>query len=86
MRRWGQISTSQTNQWYLETAQKAYRPDIYVQAAQALIQEGKMQDTQFPSLKNNAFIKAPQTSALDHIVFDAKQPNQFLAAFKIGYK
>lgn len=86
MRRWGQISTSQTDQWYLETAQKAYRPDIYVQAAQALIQEGKMQDTQFPSLKNNAFIKAPQTSALDHIVFDAKQPNQFLAAFKIGYK
>ena len=86
MRRWGQISTSQTDQWYLETAKQVYRPDLYTQAAQALIDEGKMQVTQFPTLKSNAFIKAPQTSPLDQVVFDAHQPNRFLAAFKIGYK
>jgi len=74
MRRWGQIAETKPNNWYLETAQKAYRPDIYTKAANSLIAEGKMKKEQ------------SQTSRLDGIVFDANKPTAFLAAFKIGNK
>ena len=86
MRRWGQIAETKPNNWYLETAQKAYRPDIYTKAANSLIAEGKMKKEQFPNLATATFIKPPQTSRLDGVVFDANKPTAFLAAFKIGNK
>lgn len=86
MRRWGQIAETKPNNWYLETAQKAYRPDIYTKAANSLIAEGKMKKEQFPNLATATFIKPPQTGHLDGVVFDANKPTAFLAAFKIGNK
>lgn len=86
MRRWGQIPETKPDHWYLEIAQKAYRPDIYIKAANSLITEGKMKKEQFPNLTNATFIKPPQTGHLDGIVFDANKPTAFLAAFKIGNK
>ena len=35
MRRWGQIAEGKPDAWYVETAKQVYRPDIYLQAAQA---------------------------------------------------
>ena len=86
MRRWGQIPETKPDHWYLEIAQKTYRPDIYTTAANSLIAEGKMKREQFPNLTTATFIKAPQASRLDGIVFDANKPTAFLAAFKIGNK
>ena len=37
MRRWGQINEQKPDAWYIETAKKVYRPDIYMAAAKALI-------------------------------------------------
>lgn len=86
MRRWGHISTQQTDAWYMDMAKKAYRPDIYVLAAQELIAEGKLPATAFPDLASVRFIKPPQTSAVDGAVFDATKPNAFIDGFAIGLK
>ncbi|MDN4711373.1 CmpA/NrtA family ABC transporter substrate-binding protein [Vibrio parahaemolyticus] len=40
MRRWGQISSEKSDDWYMDVAKEVYRPDIYQQAAQALIEDG----------------------------------------------
>jgi nitrate/nitrite transport system substrate-binding protein len=85
MRRWGQINEPKPDNWYMEIAKKVYRPDVYMAAAQALIAEGKAQATDFPPTTETGF-KAPQTEFIDGIVYDAKQPNAYLAQFAIGLK
>lgn len=86
MRRWGHIPETKPDQWYLDMAKKAYQPEIYAQAAKELIAEGKMKAEDFPDFSTASYIKAPETSALDGVSFDANQPNAFLASFKIGLK
>ena len=48
MRRWGQIPEGKPDSWYLETAKKVYRPDIYLQAAKLLLEEGKLRKEDVP--------------------------------------
>jgi len=86
MRRWGHISETKPDGWYMEIAKKAYRPDIYVQAAKELIAEGKMKATDFPNLDTATFIKAPQKGPLDGIEYDGNKPNAYLSSFAIGLK
>ncbi len=86
MRRWGHVTTQQPDSWYMDMAKKAYRPDIFVLAAKELVEEGKMQASDFPDLAAADFTKAPQTSRLDGAVFDARKPNQFIDGFAIGLK
>ncbi len=86
MRRWGQIADSKPDAWYLTTAKRAFRPDLFSQAANALIAEGKISTKQMLPLAGASFIKAPQKGALDGIVFDGKRPNAYLKSFAIGYK
>ncbi len=87
MRRWGHISEQKPDSWYLDMAKKAYKPEIYVAAAKELIAEGKMKASDFPDLDNPAiFMKAPEKSALDAIVFDANKPNAYIDSFAIGLK
>lgn len=86
MRRWGHISSQQPDSWYMDMAKKAYRPDIYVAAAQELVREGKLKAADLPDLTTATFIKPPQTSALDGAVFDASKPNAFIDGFAIGLK
>jgi nitrate/nitrite transport system substrate-binding protein len=87
MRRWGHISEQKPDSWYLDMAKKAYKPEIYIAAAKELIAEGKMKASDFPDLDNPAiFMKAPEKSALDAIVFDANKPNAYIDSFAIGLK
>lgn len=86
MRRWGQIPEYKPDSWYLETAKKVYRPDIYRQAVEALIAEGKMQATDFPDLAAEDGFRPPQTHFIDDITFDGKKPNDYLKQFPIGLK
>ena len=44
MRRWGQIPEGKPDSWYVETAKKVYRPDIYLQAAQAAARRGQAEE------------------------------------------
>jgi nitrate/nitrite transport system substrate-binding protein len=83
MRRWGQIGEAKPDAWFLETARKVYRPDIYMAAAKALIAEGKAKDSDFP--KTDGF-KGAQDGFIDGVVFDGRKPNEYLSKFKIGLK
>jgi nitrate/nitrite transport system substrate-binding protein len=85
MRRWGQINEYKPDNWYLETAKKVYRPDIYMAAAKALIAEGKAKASDFPA-DNETGIKPPSADFIDGISFDATKPNDYLTKFPIGLK
>ncbi len=86
MRRWGQISEPQSDQWFKETAAKVYRPDIYRIAAEELIADGYMTAAEFPDFDHESGFKPPQDDFLDHIIFDGKQPNAYLESLTIGLK
>ncbi|AEG01793.1 CmpA/NrtA family ABC transporter substrate-binding protein [Methylomonas methanica] len=85
MRRWGQINEFKPDNWYLETAKKVYRPDIYMAAAKELIAEGKAKASDFP-VDGESGIKPPQSGFIDGIVYDANKPNDYLSKFPIGLK
>ena len=83
MRRWGQIGEAKPDSWYIDTAKKVYRPDIYLQAAKALIAEKKLLDSEVP--KTDGF-KGVQSGFIDGVSYDGRKPNDYLAKFKIGLK
>lgn len=85
MRRWGQINEEKPDAWYIETAKKVYRPDIYMAAAKALIAEGKAKAGDFPDEKETGF-KPPQSEFIDGIVYDGTKPNDYIEKFPIGLK
>ena len=86
MRRWGQISEPKSDNWFMETAKNVYRPDIYAQAALALIAEGKAKPSDFPDFGSETGFKPPQTDFLDGITYDGSQPNAYLESLVIGLK
>ena len=86
MRRWGQISEDKSDAWYKKTAASIYRPDIYEKAAKSLIKEGKVKAKDFPNFAKEDGFKAPQTTFIDGIMYDGKQPNAYIDKFPIGLK
>ena len=82
MRRWGQIPEAKPDAWYADTARQVYLPAVYLQAAKALIAEGKAAESDFP-LKSDGY-RGVQHGFIDGIKFDARKPNQYLAQFGIG--
>ncbi len=84
MRRWGQISEHKPDEWYLETAQSVYLPDVYLQAARLLVNEGYVQETDFPW--NTDGFKPATDEFIDGISYDGKAPNQYLESLEIGLK
>ncbi|MDF1762443.1 MAG: CmpA/NrtA family ABC transporter substrate-binding protein [Oleibacter sp.] len=86
MRRWGQISEPKSDEWFMETAKKVYRPDIYASAAKELIKEGKLSAKDFPDFATETGFKPPQTEFIDEITYDGTQPNAYLKKFSIGLK
>ena len=86
MRRWGQISEYKPDSWYMDMAKKVYRPDIYQQAAEELIAEGKIAASEFPDFKTETGFKPPQPEFIDGITFDGSKPNDYLEKFPIGLK
>jgi nitrate/nitrite transport system substrate-binding protein len=86
MRRWGQISEHKSDDWYMDTAKKVYRPDIYAAAAKELIAEGKMKATEFPDFSKEDGFKPEQKGFIDKISYDGKKPNAYLEKLKIGLK
>ncbi|GAA6167259.1 CmpA/NrtA family ABC transporter substrate-binding protein [Sessilibacter corallicola] len=82
MRRWGQISEEKPDSWFHEIAKKVYKPEIYLEAAQLLIDEGKMSKEDFP-FDTDGF-RDPQTHFIDNITYDGRKPNDYLKKFSIG--
>jgi nitrate/nitrite transport system substrate-binding protein len=83
MRRWGQIPEAKPDEWYLETAKKVYRPDIWMKAAQLLVEEGKIPASDIPQTDG---FKPATTDFIDGVEYDGKKPNEYLTKFKIGNK
>lgn len=83
MRRWGQIDTDQTDEWYVETANSVYRPDLYMTAATALVDEGVIDAADVPDTDG---FRGPQDDFIDGIVFDGSAPNAYLESLPIGLK
>jgi nitrate/nitrite transport system substrate-binding protein len=84
MRRWGQIPETRSDAWYLETAKKVYRPDIYLRAAKLLLEEGKLKQPDVP-WETDGF-KAPTKDFIDGIEYDAHKPNAYIDSLTIGLK
>jgi nitrate/nitrite transport system substrate-binding protein len=83
MRRWGQITETKPDSWYADVAKQVYRPEVYLQAAKALVAEGKAKDGDFP--KTDGY-KGVQGGFIDGVEFDGRKPNAYLAKLKIGLK
>ena len=83
MRRWGQIAESRTDTWYVETAKSVYLPEVYRQAAAALVTEGVLTTTDIPETDG---FKAPTDTFIDGVLFDGRKPNDYLRSFAIGNK
>jgi nitrate/nitrite transport system substrate-binding protein len=86
MRRWGQIEEKKSDTWYKDIAKKVYRPDIYAQAAKALIEDGVAKASDFPNFKTETGFKPQQKHFIDNIVYDGSKPNAYLEKFEIGLK
>ena len=84
MRRWGQIAEQKPDSWYADVAAKVYRPDIYLQAARLLVDEGLAPEDGFPWETDG--YREPQTEFIDEITFDGRQPNAYIDSFPIGLK
>lgn len=83
MRRWGQMA-AKTDEEYLDLAKKVYRPDLWLEAANELVAEGKLAATEIP--ETDGFKDLPAENFIDGIAFDGKQPNEYLRKFAIGKK
>jgi nitrate/nitrite transport system substrate-binding protein len=87
MRRWGQIPEDKPDSWYQDMAKKVFLPEIYRQAAEQLIAEGKMLKQDFPDFATESGYRTPtNTTFIDSIAFDATKPNEYLQQLPIGLK
>ncbi|MDG1581890.1 CmpA/NrtA family ABC transporter substrate-binding protein [Pseudomonas sp. GOM6] len=85
MRRWGQISEAKPDSWYLDVAKQVYRPDLYREAANELVSEGKAKADDFPAADEDGY-RAPSSDFIDGVTYDGRTPNAYLNSFQIGLK
>ena len=84
MRRWGQITESKPASWYKEMVEKVYRPDIYMKAAESLIDDGYITEEEIPMGTDG--YKPPTSDFIDGIEYDGKKPIEYINSHKIGNK
>jgi nitrate/nitrite transport system substrate-binding protein len=84
MRRWGQIAEAMPDEWYEGTAKQVYRPDVYLEAARRLVEEGRAQPSDFPFDTDG--YRPPTADFIDGVEYDGRQPNAYLKKFAIGLK
>jgi nitrate/nitrite transport system substrate-binding protein len=84
MRRWGQIPEAKPDAWYFEMAKKSYRPDLFLEAAKALVAEKKADAADF-DFTGDSF-RAPTKEFIDGIEFDGHKPNAYIEKMALGLK
>ena len=84
MRRWGQIGEHKDDAWYDETARSVYLPEIYLEAATLLVDEGHASADDFP-MDTDGY-RAPTDEFIDGIEWDGTAPNAYLESLEIGLK
>jgi len=83
MRRWGQITESKTNEWYISKIQEVYKPDIWFQAAKLLLEEGFIYESDIPVTDG---FKPATNEFIDDMFYDGRKPVEYINGFKIGLK
>ena len=86
MRRWGQIAETKSDEWYFETAKEVYKPEIYLEAARHLVDEGLADEADFPWDSDGFKAPTPAEDIIDGIAYDGKAPNAYLETLPIGLK
>ena len=86
MRRWGQIAEAHPDSWYAEVAASVYKPDIYLKAAQLLIDEGKAKPEDFPFGTDGYKDPTPAADMIDGLPYDGRTPNAYIDSMTIGLK
>ena len=86
MRRWGQIAEPKTDSWYDEIAKSVYKPEIYLEAAKLLVDEGLANAEDFPWDSDGYKPATPAGDIIDAIPYDARTPNAYLDSLPIGLK
>ncbi|MGR7996700.1 CmpA/NrtA family ABC transporter substrate-binding protein [Xanthobacter sp. ZOL 2024] len=84
MRRWGQIPEQKPDAWYAQTAKSVYKPDLYLKAAQALVDEGKAKASDFPFGSDG--YKPATADFIDGVSYDGRTPNAYIDSLPIGLK
>ncbi len=86
MRRWGQVAEQKDDGWYAETAKSVYLPDIYLKAAQLLVDDGKAKKADFPFGSDGYREPTPAADMIDGIPYDGRKPNAYIDSLPIGLK
>jgi nitrate/nitrite transport system substrate-binding protein len=86
MRRWGQISEPRPDSWYDEVARSVYKPEIYLEAARMLVDEGLADEEDFPWDSDGYKAPTPAGDIIDGIAYDGRTPNAYLDSLPIGLK
>lgn len=86
MRRWGQISEAKPDSWYDEVARSVYKPDVYLQAARMLVEEGLADEADFPWESDGYKAPTPPADIIDNIAYDGRFPNAYIESLPIGLK
>ncbi|MEO0891024.1 MAG: CmpA/NrtA family ABC transporter substrate-binding protein [Pseudomonadota bacterium] len=86
MRRWGQIAETKSDEWYIDVAKSVYRPDIYLEAARLLVDEGMADEADFPWESDGFKAATPGEDIIDGIPYDGRLPNAYLQSLPIGLK
>ena len=84
MRRWGQITEAKTAEWYAETAKDVYLPEVYIEAAKHLLEEGYIVESEVPWESDG--YKPVTSDFIDGISYDGKDPIGYLNSHTIGNK
>lgn len=84
MARWGQITEQKPDEWFIETAQSIYRPEIYEKAARLLVEEGHLTESEVP-FGSDGF-RPPSSDFIDGQTYDGRRPNAYIQSFEIGLK
>jgi len=84
MRRWGQITEAKPASWYAETAKKVYLPDVYMKAAEMLVEEGNLTKDDLPKTEDG--YRTATTDFMDGNSYDGKKPIEYINSFEIGIK
>ncbi|MEZ5673865.1 MAG: CmpA/NrtA family ABC transporter substrate-binding protein [Thalassovita sp.] len=86
MRRWGQIPEAKPDAWYDAVAKSVYKPEIYLEAARLLVEEGLAKEEDFPWTSDGYKMPTPAGDVIDGIAYDGKTPNAYLDSLPIGLK
>lgn len=83
MRRWGQITETQTAEWYASKIKEVYKPEIWTKAAELLVKEGNLEQADIPTTDG---YKPATNEFIDGLTYDGKKPLEYIKSMKIGNK